>query len=221
MAPKRQKEIPQFLTMQAACKHFGIQSGTLRNWCDKGYIHFTKSPGGVRIFNREHLQEIFSGSDDSNASSPKTKHKIVYCRVSSNGQKDDLQRQVDCLRDQYPNHAIIQDIGSGINFRRRGLQTILEYAMRGDLEEVVVAFKDRLCRFGFDLVQSVIEMSGGKLIVLDDENHKSSEQELAEDLLSIVHVFNCRQMGKRKYTKRSQVTNLPDTNTKGDIQEDV
>ena len=90
----------------------------------------------------------------------------------------------------------------------------MELAMQRNLGDLVVAYKDRLARFGFELIQYVVELNGGRVVVLDDQTHKSGEQELAEDLMSIIHVFNCRQMGKRKYTKRSQVPILPDERTK-------
>lgn len=74
--------------------------------------------------------------------------------------------------------------------------------MQGNIGTVVVAHRDRLCRFGFELIEQVVQLGGGRIIVDDDsDQHKSSEQELAEDLLSIVHIYSCRQMGKRRYTK--------------------
>ena len=80
-----------------------------------------------------------------------------------------------------------------------GLATILDACVQNSIGEVVVAHRDRLCRFGFDLVKQIIEKSGGSITVIDDEKNKSSEQELAEDLLSIINIYSCRQMGKRKY----------------------
>ena len=128
--------------------------------------------------------------------------KIIYCRVSSNKQKDDLKRQIEYLQNLYPSHDIISDIGSGINFKRKGIQTILEYALQQNIEEIVVAYKDRLARFGYELLEKTIELSGGKITVINNEKYKSNSEELAEDLLSIIHIFNCRQMGKRRYNNK-------------------
>ena len=128
------------------------------------------------------------------------KQKICYCRVSSTHQKNDLQRQKEYLKSKYPDYRIIQDIGSGINWKRSGLKTILELAMQKKLETVVVAHRDRLCRFAFELIQWILEKNEVKLVVLN-ESICSTEQELAEDLLSIIHVFSCKQMGKRRYKK--------------------
>jgi len=133
------------------------------------------------------------------------KKRYIYCRVSSNKQKDDLIRQREFLQRMYPQHDIIEDVGSGINFKRKGIQTILEQSMLGNIEEIVVAYKDRLARFGYELIESIVNQGGGKITIINDEKFKSCEQELAEDLLAIIHIFNCRQMGKRRYgSKKSQ-----------------
>ena len=220
---KRSKMVPQILTMQAACKCYGIPSSTLRKWADQGHVNSTKSPGGVRLFHRNDLEKLFGSigrptpsgnhTQATNPGDPRPRTNVVYCRVSSIGQRNDLERQIEFLSQRYPDHRVVQDIGSGLNFNRKGLQTILELAMQRNLGDLVVAYKDRLARFGFELIQYVVELNGGRVVVLDDQTHKSGEQELAEDLMSIIHVFNCRQMGKRKYTKRSQVPILPDERT--------
>ncbi len=103
------------------------------------------------------------------------------------------------MQQQYPGYEIIKDIGSGINFQRQGLLRIIDRAIEGNLTEVVVAHKDRLCRFRYELIEHIFSKHGVKLLVLDHEVPKSAEQELSEDLLSIIHVFSCRANGKRKY----------------------
>ena len=87
----------------------------------------------------------------------------------------------------------------GLNFKRKGLKTILEYAYRGEIEELVVAHKDRLCRFGFELVEYPITVfSKGKIVVLNN-SQSSPHEELTEDLLAILTVFSARSNGLRKY----------------------
>jgi predicted site-specific integrase-resolvase len=134
-----------------------------------------------------------------------TKINYIYTRVSSRKQSDDLERQIEFIKSQKPeyntSYKLISDIGSGINFKRQGLITILESCLQNNIGEVVIAHKDRLSRFGFDLIKLIIEKAGGKITIINDEQNKSTEQELAEDLLSIIHIYSCRQMGKRKYTK--------------------
>ena len=99
---------------------------------------------------------------------------------------------------------MVFDIGSGINWKRDGLQTILEQSMRGNVKEVVVAHRDRLSRFGFELIEFVLNKSGVKLMVHNNENAKSESEELADDIMSIINVYSCRQMGKRRYIKKDK-----------------
>ena len=115
--------------------------------------------------------------------------------------KEDLDRQIEFLRSHFPTHQLVTDIGSGINFKRRGLQTILERASKRELSQVVVAHRDRLSRIAFDLIQSILDINKVQLFVLDNSHHESPEQELAEDITSFVHVYSCKQMGRRRYSK--------------------
>jgi predicted site-specific integrase-resolvase len=102
-------------------------------------------------------------------------------------------------------------VASGINFKRKGLQTILDSCLSGTIGEIIVAHKDRLCRFGFDLVKLIVTKSGGTITVINDKENKSTEQELSEDLLSIIHIYSCRQMGKRSYQTRKHNENNEST----------
>ena len=119
-----------------------------------------------------------------------------------------------------PERQLVKDVGSGINFKRPGLQTILESAIEGTLGEVVVAYKDRLCRFGFELIEFIINKSGGTLTILSQENEepKSSNEELADDLLSIITVFNARQIGKRRYQKRQNTLSCTQGTDENEIE---
>ena len=204
----------EFITIKKATKAYGISSRLLTNWEDKGCIKSTRTPLGTRIYRRSDLEYTLGIH-----STPTQKPSFCYCRVSSSKQKDDLERQTEYLRSIYPSHIVIQDVGSGINFSRKGLQTILEHAMRGNIEELVVAYKDRLARFAFDLIETVVEKGGGRITVLDNQKYQSQEQELADDLLAIVHVFSCKQMGRRRYgDKKSQIENIPNQKTEGNTE---
>ena len=106
------------------------------------------------------------------------------------------------IRDStYPEAEIIKDIGSGLNFKRKGLRSLLDRLLQGDKFMLVVACRDRLARFGFELVQYMVEQNGGEIVVLDKTVH-SPQSELTQDLLSILHVFSCRMHGLRKYSKK-------------------
>jgi predicted site-specific integrase-resolvase len=152
------------------------------------------------------LNEKISINTSNTQPSSTTKTNFLYARVSSKKQLDDLQRQIEFLQSykpEYLQYTLISDISSGINFKRKGLQTLLDACIQRTIGEVVVAHKDRLCRFGFELLQLFILKSGGSVNVIKNETNQSTEQELAEDLLSIIHIYSCKQMGKRSYKKRT------------------
>jgi len=184
----------EYVSSQEACKLFQVSISTLRRWDNEGKIDTYRTAGKQRRYSTQLLTKTNTITNDVQ------KQKICYCRVSSTHQKNDLQRQKEYLKSKYPDYRIIQDIGSGINWKRSGLKTILELAIQKKLETVVVAHRDRLCRFAFELIQWILEKNEVKLVVLN-ESICSTEQELAEDLLSIIHVFSCKQMGKRRYKK--------------------
>jgi predicted site-specific integrase-resolvase len=125
--------------------------------------------------------------------------------VSSHGQKEDLERQIEYFSTKFPNHIIIKDIGSGLNFKRKGFNSILDFAIKGDIQEVVVTHKDRLCRFGFELIERIItEYSNGKIVVLNQKK-TSPEKELVDDLISVVTVFSSRLYGLRSHSIKKQI----------------
>ncbi|WP_235656392.1 recombinase family protein, partial [Fischerella thermalis] len=122
--------------------------------------------------------------------------------------------QIAYMQSLYPEAEIIKDIGSGINFKRKGLQTLLDRLMRGDKLTLVVACRDRLCRFGFELIQYMVEQNGGQIVVLENTIH-CPESELTSDLLSILHVFSRRMHGLRKYSKKiKEDPDIPKSNSK-------
>lgn len=173
-------------------KILGVADSTLREWADTGKIKSFRTPGGQR---RYEISEMFKAP----TAITKPKNGIVYARVSSGKQRDDLDRQIAFLRIKYPDHIIITDVASGINWKRKGLKTILELANKGDIYEVVVAARDRLCRFAFELLEHILTINNVRITVLD-ATEMSPEQELSDDLLSIVQIFCCRRNGKRRYT---------------------
>ena len=197
----------EFITIKKATKIYGLSANALRKWEAAGLLESTRTPRNTRMYRRATLESALG----LNVNSLSEKRNFCYCRVSSKKQSDDLERQSKYIGSLYPQHALLADVGSGINFSRKGLQTILECAMRKDIGEVVVAYRDRLARFGFDLIESIVTKGGGHITVLDNQLYKSKEDELTEDLLAIIHVFNCRQMGKRRYSgPQSQSKTLSD-----------
>lgn len=178
------------LTSKKACAKLGVHPNTLRRWAENKQIKFIRTPSNQRLYDVDNFLNSVKG-----------RKKIVYCRVSSRNQKDDLYSQTKYMRSQFPNHECIEDIGSGLNFKRKGFRALLERIMFGDVEEVVVAYKDRLCRFGFELLEQVASKHNTKLVVLN-KIELSPEDELVKDLLAIIHVFSCRLYGLRKYNRQ-------------------
>ena len=196
----RQKEKcgqKEFVSNKTATQLLDVTSQTLRKWDKEGKIGVIRNPSNTRMYSLEDIHNIL-GWDTS----PKKKPKVAYCRVSSKKQVDDLERQKNLFKSKYPDHELVTDIGSGINWKRKGLQTILERAMSGELEQVVVAHRDRLCRFAFELIEWIFKKNQVKLLVLDQEEGKNTEVELADDILSIIHVYSCRKMGRRRYSNK-------------------
>ena len=121
--------------------------------------------------------------------------------MSSASQKDDLERQVAFMKNKYPNHEIMTDIGSGINFKRKNLIKIINLAINNHIEEIVIAYKDRLCRFGYELIEMIInEHSKGRITVLNNQDD-SPQEELTKDLVSIINIFSAKLNGMRSYKR--------------------
>lgn len=185
-----------YVTPKQAAQHFKVQRETLRRWAETNKIDYIKTPKGHRRYK----------INQPNFKVQKT--SILYARVSSSKQEDDLQRQILFLQKKFPNYEIITDIASGINFKRKGLKTLLDKVLSGRVNEVVVAHKDRLTRFGFELFQYLCQKYNTKLTILNNDQDKSPSEELADDLLSIVTVFTARYHGARKYKVLQKDSNL-------------
>ena len=116
--------------------------------------------------------------------------KYLYARVSSLGQKEDLTRQETLLKSKYPNYKLISDIGSGMNLNRKGLRTLIDKAIKGEIKEVIIVHKDRLCRFGYELIEDIItKYSNGKKTILEQTEKKEPKEELVDDVLQIMNIF--------------------------------
>ena len=131
------------------------------------------------------------------------KLNICYVRVSSQNQKDDLERQKLLMKTKYPNYLIIEDIGSGLNLNKRGINKIIHLAIKGKINDLVVAYKDRLTRFGFELIEEIItKYSNGKIIILYKSEEISQEEELVKDIMAIMNVYVAKMNGLRRYKNK-------------------
>jgi len=186
----------RYVKPREAADYFGVCLHTLRRWEQKGWIKAIRTPSG-----RARRYDL-----DSYTKAPrKAKRVVLYARVSSrsaggasHGQKPDLERQIARLANLYPGAEVVGEVGGGLNFKRPKFLALLERVRAGDIGTIVVAHRDRLCRFGFEFVAWYCHQYGCEVLVLDDEDF-SPQQELVEDILAILHCFSSRLYGLRKY----------------------
>jgi predicted site-specific integrase-resolvase len=196
----------KFVGGKEASKIVGVHQRTLMNWDKKGIIETIRTPGNKRLYNiskfineKKCKNSICSNLDDLNK---QTNLKLCYIRVSSKNQEDDLKRQKMMMENNYPNHIIIEEIGSGLNLNKKGIKKIIHLAIEGKVKELVVAYKDRLTRFGFELIEELItKYSNGKIIIVNEKGKIEPEEELVKDMMSIMNVYVAKMNGLRKYNK--------------------
>ena len=180
----------RWVNIGEASKFYGVSVNTVRRWCDNNSIESKRTPGNQRVI------LVSSGNVFTNSKDSKT--DFIYVRVSSAKQKPDMERQLAFLQNKYPGCSVIKDIGSGLNYKRKGLLGLLEKSFKGEVGRVIVFSKDRLCRFGFDLFDWLFTQNGSRLLV-HEQIDNTPEEEFTEDILAILQVFACRWNGKRKY----------------------
>lgn len=168
---------------------------TLQNWDYSGKLIAKRNPNNRRYYTFEQINK-FLGKEKIESK----KVVIGYCRVSSNKQKNDLDRQIENVKTYMFSKGyqfeIIKDIGSGINYNKKGLNKLIQMVISNRVEKIVIAYKDRLLRFGFELVENVCKLYDVEIEIIDN-TEKTEEQELVEDLVQIITVFSCRLNGKR------------------------
>ena len=190
-----------------ASKLLGIHQRTLYQWEEKGIIETIRTPGGHRLYNVEKfLKKLIIEENDENYNEidkMEGKLNLCYVRVSTNNQKDDLERQKEMMKKKYPNHKIIEDIGSGLNLNKRGIRKIITLAIEGKINELVIAYRDRLTRFGYELLEElVIKYSQGRIKVINEKDKIEPETELVQDVMAILNVYTAKMNGLRRYRKK-------------------
>ncbi|ELY3460812.1 IS607 family transposase [Campylobacter jejuni] len=200
----------KLIAIGQASKLLGVTIQTLRNWDKQGLLkpdEITK--GGSRRYKLESIKRI-NKNIKFNADNLKT---ITYARVSSHDQKDDLIRQVQvlelyCAKAGF-NYEIIQDLGSGMNYYKKGLTKLLNLILEGQIKRLVLTHKDRLLRFGAELVFAICEAKEVEVIIINkgDESIKF-EEELAKDVLEIITVFSARLYGSRSKKNKKFLSSM-------------
>ena len=181
---------------------------TNRNWADTGQIQCIRADrsGSKRLCRINDIQSLLGAHTGV---AIQKKEKVAYARVSSQAQKADLDRQIEDFEGLFPHHRIISDIGSGLNFKRKGFLSLVDSAIGGNVEEVAAMHRGRLCRFGIDLLEHLFRKAGVKFVIHNGSEEEAchttgASTELAEDLIAVTTFFTCRQNGRRAAANRKR-----------------
>ena len=187
----------KYYSAKTVSQMLGVSAQTLRNWDKEGKL----KPSYVKSNGYRYYSEDLILSYTQERKTKKNLNVIGYARVSSKKQSDDLERQVNninqYLKSTYDSFDIITDIGSGINYKKPGLMKLIEKINKKEVDLIVVLYKDRLVRFGFELIEYFAALNNVKIEVLDKVD-KNQDEELVEDLVQIITVLSCKIQGKRK-----------------------
>ncbi len=187
----------KLVSISAAAKALGVTPLTLRRWHESGkLVPDVVTDGGRRRYNLARLRpELFRSED------PSQRRTIAYARVSSHDQKPDLERQAQVLEAycaaQGWTFEVVTDLGSGMNYRKKGLKRLLDDIVEGRVGRLVITHKDRLLRFGAELVFAICEAKNVEVVILNQGEDTSFEEDLARDVLEIITVFSARLYGAR------------------------
>lgn len=171
-------------------KLYGYHPKTLANWADEGKIEYIRTPGGQRRY--------LASSLECRVQAKPQEKTVLYCRVSTQSQKEEIETQIIELSRRAPDSEVIREIGSGMNFKRKKFLALMQRVSEGEVSQIVIGHKDRLCRFGFDFVEWFCNLNGCKITVLG-KTELSPHQELMQDFMAIMHCFSSKLYFLRKY----------------------
>jgi excisionase family DNA binding protein len=197
------------ISIGEAAQRLGVSVKTVRRWSDSGKINCHKSPSGHRRYHLSDINRLLQG--EKPYSTQKT--TINYARVSSQEQKPDLIRQINVLENfcaangwQY---ETISDLGSGLNYHKKGLKQLLNRIFQRDVERLVLTHKDRLLRFGSELVFAICEEFEVEVVIINRSVEEISfEQELTTDMIELITVFSARLYGSRSHKNKKLLDNV-------------
>ena len=194
------------VSIGVAAEELGVAIETLRRWEKAGKITSERTKGGHRRYDLTQLHGLAPRLGQSE------RVTVGYARVSSHDQKDELGRQIALLESYCAANGwsfeIIKDRGSGLNYRKRGLKQLLKRICTGEIERLVLTHKDRLLRFGAELVFALCEQFAVEVVIINTSESLSFEEELAQDVLEIITVFSARLYGSRSHKNRQVMAAL-------------
>jgi putative resolvase len=193
----------RFVKIGEAAKLLGVSMQTVRRWEQEGSIEVAhRSAGGTRYYDRECLL-------GRTRTDPDARRTLAYARVSSHDQKDDLKRQTERLENYCSakgwTYEIISDLGSGMNYRKRGLKKLIDAILNKKCCRLVLTHKDRLLRFGSELIFTLCEANEIEVVLINQGGDVSFEEELAQDVLEIITVFSARLYGSRSHKNKKLI----------------
>jgi putative resolvase len=191
----------RFIKVGEAAKILGVSIQTLRRWEETGYLMpDRRSAGNTRYYDLDKLIGKNISTDDLT---------VAYARVSSHDQKEDLERQAEVLTSYCAKHGwhyqVLQDLGSGMNYQKKGLKTLINMILETRLSRLVLTHKDRLLRFGAELIFALCEAKQIEVVIINKGDEVSFEEELAQDVLEIITVFSARLYGSRSRKNKKLV----------------
>ncbi len=193
----------RYVSIGEAAQIKGVSIETLRNWEEKAILVPERTEGGHRRYKLTDLVGV-------NPEQPKI--TIAYARVSSHDQKSDMERQSLVLsaycESQGWKYQLIQDLGSGLNYKKKGLRKLISLILDEEIDRLVITNKDRLLRFGSELIFSLCEHFGIEVLMLNRQSDSSDEEDLAKDVLEIITVFSARLYGSRSHKNQKILANL-------------
>ena len=190
------------ITIKEASLLLGVTPKTLRIWEKNGKIVSHRTKGGHRRYNESELLGV----------SKRKRFTVCYARVSSYDQQEDLKRQEQLLELYCANHGynfeIISDLGSGLNYNKKGLNKLIKLIYSKQVDKLILTHKDRLLRFGSEIIFSLCKQFGVEVVIINQTDKTSFEEELANDVLEIITVFSAKLYGSRSHKNKKIVKRL-------------
>ncbi len=195
--------VEKYISIKEASQMFGVTTTTLRRWeKNKVFLPHHRTVGKHR---RYKISSVLDLINPKRVDEPNRK-TVCYARVSTHSQKNDLVRQAEvlnkyCIDNNYKNIEAINDLGSGLNFKKKGLNKLIKLIINNEVDKIILTHKDRLVRFGTDLIINIAKHYNTETIIINNVS-KTFEEELSSDVLEIITVFSAKLYGSRSHKNK-------------------